>query len=1358
MYIFVTYTYIAMKNKIHLNKELTLLFLLTLLTNICIANNLRRIVNSENLSNNSIESLHQDQSGKLWIGTCDGLNVYNGRSISVYQPSDKSLAISGNIIDNIIETEEDVLWVQTYHGLNKLNRKQNTLKYYNEFKPNLFWAKDKRNTLFIIQDDNFIQYFDDKLELFKTLPFVGLSLKGLLNFTIDKDNKLWLFYSSGKIVSYHINYSEGTITFQERLESTHQHKLLHCFHSSNDIIIIDSEYNIYIYNLHNAAKSYHYNVEKLVKEAGEISSMVYSSEKLFIAFKTNGLRVLSKLKESNDYESAIIPIDCGVFTLKKDKFQDIVWIGTDGQGVYSYSNDMYTVRSTKLKDYLTQVGRPIRSIYKDKENSLWIGSKGDGIIKISDYKSTSNLNESKIERLNVKNSKLIDNSVYCTKESKKGILWIGTEYGLNYYSYKDRLVKKVNIVGDDKSIIYIHDILEQDSTLWLATVGMGIVKARLKWVNNTPQLDNIEIIRINNEDMGSNYFFSIYAESDSIIWFANRGFGAFKVETKTKAYERITFSDKKNNKALDEVFSINKSGNHMYFGTSAGLIEYYGENDYRVLDNNFGLLNNTIHSIVKDQSDESLWLSTNRGIINYNPQGNSLRNYGLNDGLDIIEFSDGAAYIDNDTGIIYLGGVNGYISITKNRSYTNEYMPNLSLDELSIYGKWENINDYLFEDKNNIGIKLSNTENFISLSLNAIDFLNANNYTFLYKIEGTNDQWIDNGNSNIISLTNLRHGDYKLYVKYINRIVEKESPEFIITISILPPWYQSKIAYIIYNLLIISAFILLIKYIQFRNEKKRKRLIRKLEAEHKDKMYESKLGFFTSIAHEFCTPLTLIYGPCNQILELENSSRTKKYAQVILRNAERLNSLIQDLIEFRKIETDNKPPIIEEVDISSIINNITLSFKEFADTNNAKFYKTIPYEMKWNSDRSYITTIVTNLVSNAFKYMSENGSVEVEVKEEKGNLVIRVSNTGKGIKARNLDKIFDRHLILDDLENNDSKKLWSRNGLGLAISDNMVKNLNGTIEIKSFENEWTHFMVTLPMLEKNIEIRDSNISPNSPSILLLGKTKITDIQSKIEIDNTKKTILVIDDEIDILWFITDIFSEQYNVIPLVSSAEVEPTLKKIHPDLILCDINMPLIDGIELTSLIKADKHTAHIPLIIISARQGVEEQIKGLNAGAELYITKPFNVEFLKTSVERMMNRKSVLKEYFTSSRSAYELNDGQFVHGEDNQLLRTIQQLVDDNITNSDLNADFIAKEMNLSTRNLYRKLVKTNSKNISDIIRDSRLHRSEILLLQTKKTIDEVINESGFTNRVSFYKAFSKKNNCTPTEYRENNLSDL
>lgn len=764
------------------------------------------------LSNNSIESLYQDRTGKLWIGTCDGINIFNGRVIEIYQPKDRNNALLGNIIDNMIETDENILWIQTYYGLNKLDKNTNQVSHYTDFNPHLYLTKDKQNTLFVLQEDNFIHYYDAQKDTFNIAALSGINIQNILQVTIDKDNKLWIICKDGNFISYSIIHKEEELFLVETYRSKRFDSLLYAFCSSNDILCVDEQKQLYSFNLHSLSQDYLCSLKEMINKKGEISSILRSGENIYVGYKTNGLQVLKKL--NSGYEVEDISINCGVFSLWKDRYQDIIWIGTDGQGVYSYSNDTYSIKTINIKDYIPHIGKPIRSIYKDEHRTLWIGTKGDGIIKVKDYEESEGLSTAKIENLTMNNSMLKDNAVYCIRKSeKKQILWIGTENGLNYFSYTENKIKPIKLTIREKPIIYIHDIYEQDSILWISTVGMGVIKAKIIWENNQPTLQAIDELVMDGGNMPANYFFAIYPLNDTTLWLANRGLGAIKLDTQSMDYEQVRFS-KSNRKTLDEILSINRIENNMYFGTSAGLVEYSDAEHYDIFDNNDGFLNNTIHDILKED-DNSLWLSTNRGLINYKPKDKIVRSYNADNGLGIAEYSDGAAFFDEALGVLYFGGIDGFVSITRHRDYSYEYMPNLTFEHLTILGEDKNIKDYI---KDGV-IELKHFENFITIEVNAIDYINTHNYSFFYKIDEVSNQWIDNGSSTVIPITNLNHGKYTLSVKYINKNIDSSSIPHTLKIRVLPPWYLSPIAYAIYIIIFITCIILLYKYLEFIREK-----------------------------------------------------------------------------------------------------------------------------------------------------------------------------------------------------------------------------------------------------------------------------------------------------------------------------------------------------------------------------------------------------------------------------------------------------------------------------------------------------------------------------------------------------------
>lgn len=1325
--------------------------ILLFITPLAYGYNLRPMISRDYLSNNSITSLQQDERGMLWIGTCDGLNIYNGRTISVMPSIGMGKNLAGTLIDKITETEGGTFWVQTYYGLDKLDVKHNTLENYSTINNIIYSDVDQNHIFFLIQSDKSVYYYTNGVTDFVRIEVPDISYSNVVQLVVDKYNQLLVFTRTGEILCYSINNAAGKITLKKEKTYNFPNRIKSCFKDNTEIYFIDVDDNLYEFDSKKGNTLFVADISTLARENGKVSSIVRFHDDFFIGFSTSGLIMLKK--NAMGYAPERIPLNSGIFCLLKDRNQDIVWIGTDGQGVYSFSNDTYSIRSTLLSDFTFNIRRPVRALLLDDENSLWIGSKGDGIVRIKDYDINKNPLDCTIEYINTSNSQLSDNAVYAFSRSKKPLLWVGNEKGLNYFSYTDKAMKKISLY--DKNgvpIQYIHDIYEQDSVLWIATVGMGVVKAKITWNGNNPSLKLQKHILINNGNISSNYFFSIYKEDSRYIWLANRGSGAFRIDTQTDEYSNIQFGSN----TLNEVNVITKiNADCFLMGTSFGLINYKSQDDYEVLNKTNGFPNNTIHGILQED-DGSYWLSTNSGVVNYDVERKLFRSYSYQDGLTVVEFSDGASYRDNRSGIIFFGGTNGFVSIQENNMKAGDFMPPIFFDDLSIFGKEQNIYSFLSSKGNEDVLTLNFSQNFFSLSFTAIDYLNGNNYNYQYKLDGLSQQWIDNGKSNTISLTNFKPGDYTLLVKYYNRVLNKESDVYSIKIRILPPWYQSTWAYILYFIILLLCVGAVIRYFVIKNKRKRMRALRIMEQQHKEDIYESKLRFFTNIAHEFCTPLTLIYGPCSRILSIKNIDKSvTKYTQIIQQNAERLNGLIQDLIDFRRIETGYKKAQIEELNISDVLKKVSESFTVLSESQNISFEKYIPDNIIWNSDRNFIVTIVTNLISNAFKYTSQNGKVDVRMEEVDDLLRVIITNTGKGIKEEDISKIFDRYSVLDNFENQDRSDLWSRNGLGLAISYSMVNMLNGEMRINSIPNEKTDFIVELPVIEcVDGGSTQSTALPEVKDLVTENMNMLSTPLPQYTFDEGKPSILIIDDEPEILWLIGDIFASEFNILTINKASDAVSVMEETEPNIILCDVMMPGLSGIDFVREIKSNEKTAHIPLVLISAKHEVEEQIEGINAGAELYITKPFNVDYLKTSVKHLISRKEALKDYFSSPLSAFEVDNGKLTHKANKKLLKDILYIINKNIRNKDLSVNFIATKMNMSNRNLYRKVGEISDISIADMIRDCRLHVAVDLLVKSKSTIDEIIFKSGFTNRVSFFKAFSKKYGCTPKEYREQN----
>ena len=1339
-----------MKNKHYFPQVSLLICILCCFPHLIHAYSLRQFSNKNGLSNSAILSLYQDHQGVIWIGSCDGLNIFDGTNIHVYNPVNPTKApLSGNLINDIMETEKDVLWIQTNYGLDRLDTKLQTSKSFTEFKDKNYMAKSRDNDLFIVKDDGYIYYYQPEKQLFQKLEVPQIAFGHVLSTIIDKNNILWVFTSNNETRSYQIIKNKEEIALTPNNLFKHSEQLLWAFAEEDLVYFIDKTYSLYEYDFGNQQQYFIADLKAEVETRGEVSSIIKQQNDYYIGFKSSGLIVLKYMSDQKiKYQMQDTEIHSGIFCLMKDKYQDIVWIGTDGQGVYMYFNDAFSITNTLLDTPVYQINNPVRTVYYDEEQTLWIGTKGGGILRIRNYSPETNAAVS-FDRISISNSTLTDNTVYCFAPGSANRLWIGTENGLNYYSYQNKQLKAFTVIADGKKVKYVHSINElNDTTLWVSTVGEGIVKVILDKAGSSPSVKSATRIVLDDGRMASNYFFTSFQENDSILWFGNRGYGAYRLNVETEQLTPYRFDNVVNSQTANDIFAIYKNEKGYWLGTSSGLLHF--NEDYSHYHDRADLFsNNTVHGILEDQQN-NLWISTNQGLVRFNPKTNTGQTYDRENGLEVTEFSDGAFYKDSRTETLFFGGTNGFVTVKPNAYIMADYMPQINLKGLSIFGKEYNIHDFLHDKKGKKILQLDYSRNFFCIDFMAIDYINGNNYSYSYKLDEVSSQWIESGTSASAIFSNLAPGQYTLLVKYKNNMNGKECEPQKLLIQITPPWYLSNWAYILYFILIALFCILAVYRIVHQYRRKQHRMIEKLNREKKEEVYESKLRFFTNITHEFCTPLTLIYGPCEKILAYPQSdSYIRKYGKMIQQNTEKLNGLILELLEFRRLETGHKVLSIQRLSVSDKLRNIAESFCELAENKNLNYRLDIEPDIEWNTDISCFNKIVNNLISNAFKYTPEEGNITIGLKVEKQLLTLNISNSGKGIAKENLAKIFDRYKILDSFEMNGKN---SRNGLGLAICKNMVTLLNGEINVSSIQNEITTFTVTLPELSPTAQEAETPQKVYETGPLNTNTEPMELEQTTVNFDTSKHTVMIIDDDPSMLWFVSEIFVDKYNVLSFNNAAEALASLELKQPDLIISDVMMPEIDGLSFAQKIKQNKLWSHIPLILLSALHHEDDQVKGIEAGAEVYVTKPFNVKYLEKVVYRLIKRESDLKEYYSSIFSSFKVENGNCIHKEDQEFLDKVIETIEKNITNPDLSVELLSSDLGYSTRQFYRKLKPITDKSPADIIKEYRLTMAERLLLTKNYTIEEIMDKTGFNNRGTFYKLFSQRFGMPPRQYRE------
>lgn len=1318
------------------------------------------------LSNNAIMCMHQDTYGFMWFGTYDGLNLYNGKEVITFRfEYDNPHSLSGNLIHNIMAADRDHLWILTQLGLDKFSLKERkVVESFPQHRRIGLMAVDSQGNSWLINKDNHISYYDNRQKQFFEIPLQGIKMSDVKSLFIDKKDVLCLVLRSGNLQHISLdkkNESNRKIVYQ--VKSFHNKPINQIFHEDDQIYFIDVNQDLFVFDYAKQQKILIRNIASIVNKYGLISNLTFFQNEIYIAFMHSGLL---KLNAANHENPEIINMTIGIFGLLKDRYQEAMWVGTDGQGVGLYYTEKDKFGNILLDHFPFTARRPVRAMYTDEENTLWIGTKGDGIMRVRNYDKTNNL---PIPGANIQHfitqGGLYENPVYKFVRSKfnKNDLWIGTNGNVSYFSYKDNKLYPLNEYEKSVSeLTNVHTLCEvNDSTLWVSS--LGLYKVIVDKSKKPYKIKSKKFHRFFKDgvDIDEEFYSMIYDGDSTIFLGSRRGYGVIRLNIYTSKYHFLSMS-KAENKALGDVLCLYiDKDSVLYIGATSGLtqIKMYKdrENEIKQFNRKDGIINDMIHGILED-NEGIIWLSTNKGLVKYNPRNDSFFNVKSSQ-IGVSEFSDGAYLHCPITNRLFFGGVNGLTWIEPKAGISNHsYEPELLFTELKLFGKVQTLYEYNEDNAKKLTLKAN--QNTFQIFFTVIDYINGDNYDYAYQLENYNNTWVSLQKENSISFTNLPPGKYTLKVKYKNDVVQADNKVYSLTIVVLPPWYLSTIAYVIYFILFVIAVYYSIYYIRLKYQKKQSLIAQRIKEEQKERLYESKLRFFTNITHELYTPLTLINGALEQIQKDETSDRVKKYSGILQNNVLSLNELIQEVLDFRKIEeSEITAHTLKNVNVSNVLNTMLTSFMEISKHNNIDLIFSIPDNLTWQTDRACFKKIVSNLISNAFKYTPVGGTVKVEISTENDSLKLIVLNTGKGIEQSKIKSIFNRYSILESTDVNANNQMTARNGLGLYICHSMTKLLHGEINVESVLNEYTQFTVLLPRLIPAESSKEPENSSPDTVITLQQTPKPIEINDRIQISKIKNAVhphvLIVDDNEEMVELVCDILSAKYKVLKAYSAHEALKILKDQTPSLIITDIMMPEIDGLSFIQMIREDKFIKHLPVIALSAKTEKTDQAKGFDAGADAYVTKPFSSDLLLSVVCRLLSNKEDLKQYYDSAESSFEYTDGKLIHQKDKEFVNSIITILSENISNIELGPDFVSGKLKMSSRNLNRELKRILSVTPSDFIKDFKLTYAAKLLLSTNLSVKEIICKIGITNKSYFYNEFARKYNTSPKQYKTENM---
>lgn len=1334
---------------------------------------------SSGLSHNQVNAVLKDSKGFMWFGTLSGLNRYDGYQFKTFKndPRD-STTIVDDFVTGIFELPGHKLYLETRGGPNIYDNVSQ--RFVRDVRTYLKTLNISANAIRdIIRDDQGNFWFNGlEAGIFKYDPVskTTLHLKGSGNnaYTLDKTpvsaiqkdhhGNIWVIHRN-KVVEM-LDRNTGKV--QKRIFNFRVAKPT----DFQDFrILVDQDLDLWIYTTNTQHGIDYYSstngqMRYLDKGPGALNNNLIAGllqdnkGLIWIATDHGGVNLLNKrdfkvrylLNKEDDPKSLS---QNSITSLYKDP-TGIIWIGTFKRGL-SY----YHEKILKFPLYSHQGVNPSGLVYddinrfvEDQQGNLWIGTNGGGLFYFN-----RKTGQFKRFRHDPENPNSLSNDIIVSLFiDKAGTLWIGTYFGGldrfengRFHNYKHNPANSSSL-ADDR----VWDILEdRQGRLWIGTLSGGLDLLD----RETDRFSHYKAGMPNS--VGSDFISCLIEDRSGNIWIGTSE-GVDKLTPQGKFKHIKTEIGKQNSLINDIVYDLMEdSYGFIWIATRDGLSRLNPKTmDFLNFDSRNGLTEKATLKVLED-ADRNLWVSTANGlfkiIVKRDKQRRfaySFRKYDEHDGLQGSAFNANAGY-KTRRGELLFGGANGFNLFNPADIKTDNSKPLIVLSELQISNKSVEIGEpidgriplnksIVFTDT----LELKYSQNSITLSFAALNYFGPQKIKYRYKLEGFDQQWQElQENIRRATYTNLDPGEYLFKVMSTDASGNWVNNQASVRVVIKPPIWRTSIAYILYVLVVGGSLL----YLRHRGIKRaREEFLIEQERQQGKRLHELdllKIKFLTNVSHEFRTPLSLIITPLEKLIKQANDS-DRQQLQMIQRNGRRLLNLVNQLLDFRRMEVHELKLHPKTGDIISFIKELCLSFSDVAER------KSISLNFK--SDRSSLITlfdhdkierILFNLLSNAFKFTPHGGKVGVELStrytlQNKTELVLKVIDTGIGIEADKIDRIFERFFqnkVPDSIVNQGS-------GIGLAITKEFVNLHGGKIKAESVVNEGSTFIITLTFAEQQAEY--SSIMTQQ-AMLISGRNSMP--KDKIELDpNSKKPVLMlVEDNEDFRFYLKDNLKEFYQIVEAVNGREGWQKVLALHPDLIVSDVSMPEMDGIELCKKIKSDKRTAHLPVILLTALTTDDEQLTGLETGASDYMTKPFNFEILLSKIRNLLAQQALSKKTY---QKQVELKPQETeVESVNDKFIRQLSMQIEKHLSESNYSVDQLSADLNMSRVGLYKKLVPLTGKSPVEVIRSYRLQKSKPLL-ESQLTIAEVAYQVGFSNPKHFSKYFKQEFGILPSAYAQ------
>lgn len=1312
---------------------------------------------SKDLSSGSVTSIAQDKDGFMWIGTKSGLSRYDGTAFRLFNQQNGGL--SANDVSAIYVDSKGRMWVATINGLNLFN---NNMEQFSSFKyqsnSNYSISSNEINTVyedsdgkiwigtenglnqFIEKDSTFVRYFNqnDNEE--------GVSHNSVKAIFEDDQHNLWIGTFGGglnKLKEHERNF----VSLNKQQEAFFPRYINVIKGLSDEALLIGtSGEGLLVFNRHTGLFTPYFKEDKHL-EAISIVRAIYkdSAQNIWIGTDGDGLikiaapadtkpqEILQYVK-SNHVQSSLS--SNAIYSIFEDNESNL-WVGTAWNGINILAHQEAAVQNF-YSDFQGSNPSPVLSIFK-KDNMLWFGTDGYGL-NIYDLNSSQTLKFDK--------SDIGGDYIQLIQEREKGGYFIGTfANGLMIFDPKEGVKRHFKHHLNNANSLSYHDVRavieEENASFWVGTWGGGLCyydehqeKFRAyKRDENFPK-------SISNDNVTA-----LTEANDGNIWVGTFG-GGLNLFDRSSA-EFVHFVSKPedvNTISSNNIISLLKdTKGNLWIGTWDNGLCRMALDTYKItrFGNPDGIRENTITAMLEDEAG-NIWISTKNGITKFDYTTQSFERFPQLNG----EYHINASFKDGK--MLYFGNNEGVVAFDSEKISSTAKEPDIRLTGFKLFNKNVHIGDgtnvldknILYEDF----IELQHNHSVITFEFTTLKFPVAN-YEYAIKLENFDEEWREIGAQQSATFTNLAPGNYTFKVKAKSPGSNWETTYKAIDLLVHKPLWKMWWAYIGYTIVFVFLLYLFYRYtIQWEKLKNNLRL-EKVTREKERELNKLKLKFFTNVSHEIRTPVTLILGAVNRIAE-DIPDRKFDAVQEVRRNSKHLLQLVNELLDFRKLESEGVKLKATRGNFVEFVKEIYLSFTSHAANLNLDYrFLTEKEHIELWFDRNQMEKVVYNLLSNAFKYTDAGGAVTVNIRGNEQQVHLSVADTGRGIPETKLDKIFKRFY------QSDNNFLLKKEGfgIGLSIARNIVKLHSGEILVKSEVNKGTEFLVKLKCGEKHLrsnqKIAEFNDNETIEHYIAMAPEEK---ENPVFTEGLKATtILIVEDNQGIRNYLQELLEPYFETIIQASNGKEALQIAISHiPDLIISDIMMPEMDGIALTKALKTDMRTSHIPIILLTARTSLVYKKEGFETGADDYITKPFSESLLKTRIVNLLKTRQALREKFQLESLSEPRNLP--INTPDQAFLTELTKILEDNLDNDALKAEFIAKEIGISHSVVYKKIKSLTGMSLVEFIRDFRLKRAAQLLEQYDLPVTDVCYKVGFSDRRYFSQMFKKRFGKTPSEF--------